>query len=138
MNRNRHVKKASLMAEINITPFTDVVLVLLIIFMVTTPLILQSGIKVQLPKASSAEAESAKNVVITIDPAGGIYIEKRRLDISQLRAELEARLTNRPDSAVIIRGDKEVKYDAVIQVIDTAKLAGVKKFALSVEIKKST
>jgi len=126
------------MSEINITPFTDVVLVLLVIFMITTPLILQSGIKVQLPKASSAEAESARNVIVTIAPSGDIYIDKRRLSLAEFRSELEARLTNRPDSAVIIRGDKEVKYDAVIQVIDAAKQAGVKKFALSVEIKKST
>jgi biopolymer transport protein ExbD len=125
------------MAEINITPFTDVVLVLLIIFMVTTPLILQSGIKVNLPKASSAEAQSDKNIIVTIDASGGIYIDgKRRLGMNEFKEQLTARLTNKPDAAVIVKGDKEVKYDTIIQVIDTAKESGAKKFALSVELKK--
>lgn len=130
------MNKASLMAEINITPFTDVVLVLLIIFMVTTPLILQSGIKVTLPKASAAEAESDRNVVVTINAQGDVYIENRRYDVREIRDGLAATLMNKPDAAVIIKGDKEVRYDSVIQVIDAAKQSGAKKFALSVEIKR--
>lgn len=139
MLRKRHIQKASLMAEINITPFTDVVLVLLIIFMVTTPLILQSGIKVNLPKASAAEAQSDKNIVVTIDAGGGIFIDgKRRLSIGEFREQLTARLTNKPDAAVIVKGDKDVRYDSVIQVIDAAKQSGARKFALSVELKKES
>jgi len=125
-----------LMAEINITPFTDVVLVLLVIFMITTPIILQSGIKVNLPKASAAEAESSKNLIVTIDPAGNIFIEKRKVQIEDLKEELTAVLASRPDAAVIIKGDKEVKYDTVIQVLDAAKQSGAMKFALGVEVKK--
>lgn len=124
------------MAEINITPFTDVVLVLLVIFMITTPIILQSGIKVQLPRASSAEAESSKNVVISIDTAGNIFVEKRKIPLDGLKEELTAVLGSKPDSAIIIKGDKEVKYDTVIQVLDTAKQCGAKKFALGVEVKR--
>lgn len=134
--KNPRFKRAQLMAEINITPFTDVVLVLLVIFMITTPIILQSGIKVNLPKASSAEAESSKNLIITIDPSGGIYIEKRRVQLDDLKEELTAVLSSRPDAAVIIKGDKEVKYDTVIQVLDAAKSCGAKKFALGVEVKR--
>ncbi|MFH1369017.1 MAG: biopolymer transporter ExbD [Elusimicrobiota bacterium] len=135
MNIRKH-KRAQLMAEINITPFTDVVLVLLVIFMVTTPIILQSGIKVTLPKASSAEAESDKNLVITIDSAGNIFVEEHKVPLEDLEKELTAVLGNKPGAAVIIKGDKEVKYDTVIQVLDTAKLCGARKFALGVEVKK--
>jgi biopolymer transport protein ExbD len=134
--RNSKFKRAELMAEINITPFTDVVLVLLVIFMITTPIILQSGIKVNLPKASAAESESSKNLIVTIDPAGNIYIEKRKVLIEDLKEELTAVLASRPDAAVIIKGDKEVKYDTVIQVLDAAKQSGATKFALGVEVKK--
>ena len=124
------------MAEINITPFTDVVLVLLIIFMITTPIIMQSGIKVNLPKASNAESVSDKNLVVLIDSKGDVYVEKRKLDIDNLQNEIAALLSIRPGAAVIIKGDKEVKYDTVIQVLDAAKLSGAKKFALGVEVKK--
>jgi len=134
--RNSKFKRAELMAEINITPFTDVVLVLLVIFMITTPIILQSGIKVNLPKASAAESESSKNLIVTIDPSGNIYIEKRKVQIDDLKEELTAVLASRPDAAVIIKGDKEVKYDTVIQVLDAAKQSGATKFALGVEVKK--
>jgi biopolymer transport protein ExbD len=134
--KNSKFKRAQLMAEINITPFTDVVLVLLVIFMITTPIILQSGIKVNLPKASGAEAESSKNLIVTIDPAGNVFIEKRKVQIEDLKEELTAVLASRPDAAVIIKGDKEVKYDTVIQVLDAAKQSGAKRFALGVEVKK--
>lgn len=136
MRINRRNGKDKLMAEINITPFTDVVLVLLIIFMVTTPLIVQSTIKVRLPKAASADTESDKNIVITIDSNGAVLLDKKNMDLKELKSEISMRLLNKPDSPVIIKGDKEVKYDSVIQVIDAAKQAGAKKFALSVELKK--
>ena len=63
-------KRMKLMAEINITPFADVVLVLLVIFMVTTPLIIQSGIKVKLPKTTTADTEEGRNAMLTIDREG--------------------------------------------------------------------
>jgi biopolymer transport protein ExbD len=89
-----------------------------------------------LPKASAAEAESDRNVVVTINAQGDVYIENRRYDAREIRDGLAATLMNKPDAAVIIKGDKEVRYDTVIQVIDAAKQSGAKKFALSVEIKR--
>ena len=136
MIRNRHHQRTQLMADINITPFTDVVLVLLVIFMVTTPIILQQGIKIKLPKASAAETESDRSIVITINSSGLIFIDKMTYSLQSLKEELAARIASRADSPVIIKGDKEVKYDTVIQVLDIAKASGAKKFALAVDLKK--
>jgi biopolymer transport protein ExbD len=133
MRRRNHAK---LMAEINITPFTDVVLVLLIIFMITTPLILQSGIKVKLPKTTKVEVESGKSIIITITADGEIFVENSKIDINNLESEISARIMNNPDSVIVINGDKDVKYDYVIKVLDTAKQSGAKKFALGTELKK--
>jgi biopolymer transport protein ExbD len=136
MMRKRHHQRTQLMADINITPFTDVVLVLLVIFMVTTPIILQQGIKIKLPKATAAETESDRSIVITINSSGLIFIDKTPYDLASLKEELMARITSKADSPVIIKGDKEVKYDTVIRVLDIAKASGAKKFALAVDLKK--
>lgn len=123
-----------MMAEINITPFTDVVLVLLIIFMIATPVILQPGIKVDLPKAKAAEANTDKNITITIGQNGEIYLEDQRVEFAKLRYEIAQRLKDKPAMAVIVKGDKEVRYETVVKVIDAAKQSGAKKFALGVEL----
>ncbi|MHB9154475.1 MAG: ExbD/TolR family protein, partial [Endomicrobiales bacterium] len=120
--------------EINITPFTDVVLVLLIIFMVTTPLLLQPGIKVQLPRAKAAETDTDKTMNVLVDARGDIYLDKKKVALEELKREISLKLMHRPELAVVVKGDKDVRYDMVIQVIDAAKQAGVKKFALAVEL----
>jgi biopolymer transport protein TolR len=124
------------MAEINITPFTDVVLVLLIIFMVTTPLILQSGIKVKLPQVQIAEVEENRNISITIDANGVAYVEGKAYALDALEKELVARVTNRPDSLIVLNADRDVKYDFVVRVLDIARQSGATKYALSTEIKR--
>ena len=130
-------QRTKLMAEINITPFTDVVLVLLIIFMVTTPLIMQSGIKVKLPQTSKVEVESDKNVMIMVNQFGEIFLHNRKYELEGLRNELLARFRVRPDLVVIIDGDKDVRYDHIIRVIDVAQESGAKRFALGTELKKA-
>jgi len=123
------------MAEINITPFTDVVLVLLIIFMIATPFIYQSSVKVQLPRASKSE-ESSRDVMININAQGEVFLEDTKLDLETLKHRLTARVKNKPDTSVIINGDKNVRYDAVIQVMDVLTQSGVKNPGLGIELKK--
>jgi biopolymer transport protein ExbD len=125
-----------LIAGINITPFTDVVLVLLIIFMIATPLLIRSEIKVNLPRTTSAEAASQKNLVITIDTTGGVYVDGIRVAITDLKASLTSTLAKRPDAPVIIMGDREVRYDLVVRVLEIARSCGVSRLSLAVEIKK--
>ena len=126
------------MAEINITPFTDVVLVLLIIFMITTPLFVQSAIKVKLPSASSSETESGKNLMILIGSDGHVTLNSKGISLDELKSELEARTTHNPDAVVVVNADKQVRYEHVIQVLDITKQSGVKRLALGVELLKDT
>ncbi len=131
------IKREKLMAEINITPCTDVVLVLLIIFMITTPMLIQPGIKVKLPEASRAESDTEKNITILISRDGKILVDNSIVSSENLVARMAAKLSANSDIPVVIKGDKEVKYELVIEVIDAAKQAGAKRFALSVELKKN-
>ncbi|OGP82415.1 MAG: hypothetical protein A2Z08_02415 [Deltaproteobacteria bacterium RBG_16_54_11] len=131
----RRTKTPQLMAEINITPFTDVVLVLLIIFMIATPFIYQSSMKVQLPQATKS-AETSRDVIITIDAEGEVFLEDARIDLDALKDKLKAMVQNSPDVSVIINGDKNVRYDSVIQVMDVLTQAGVENPGLGVELKR--
>jgi biopolymer transport protein TolR len=131
----RNVKRPRLMAEINITPFTDVVLVLLIIFMIATPFIYQSSLKVQLPQASKSE-EASRDLIITINAQGDVFLEDKKLDLVTLKYRLTAMVKSKPDTTVIINGDKNAKYDSVMQVMDVLTRSGVKNPGLGIELKK--
>jgi len=131
----KKMKKTKLMAEINITPFTDVVLVLLIIFMIATPFIYQSSMKVQLPKVSKSE-EAHRDIIITINAHGEVFLEDVKLDLDRLKYKLSAMVRSKPDASVIINGDKNVKYDSVMQVMDVLTQSGVKNPGLGIELKK--
>jgi biopolymer transport protein TolR len=133
MKRER--KRSKLIAEINITPFTDVVLVLLIIFMIATPFIYQSSMKVQLPQASKSE-EVSRDIIININARGEVFLEDKKLDLDTLKYRLRAMVKSKPDTSVIINGDKNVKYDSVIQVMDVLTRSGVKNPGLGIELKK--
>jgi len=131
----REMKRSKLIAEINITPFTDVVLVLLIIFMIATPFIYQSSMKVQLPQASKSE-EISRDIIININAQGEVFLEDKKLDLDTLKYRLMAMVRSKPDTSVIINGDKNVKYDSVIQVMDVLTQSGVKNPGLGIELKK--
>jgi len=115
------------MAEINIAPFTDVILVLLVIFMIATPLIFQSSMKVHLPEAQTAEG-SPQTVIITINEEGEASLENAqynlRYDFGVLKSRLKSLLKNTANPSVIINGDKNVKYDFVVKVIDLVSQLG--------------
>jgi biopolymer transport protein TolR len=129
------MRKSKLMVEINITPFTDVVLVLLIIFMIATPFIYQSSLKVELPQASKSE-ETSRDVIITINAQGDVFLEDKKLDLESLKYRLTAMVKSKPDTSVIVNGDKNVRYDSVIQVMDILTQSGVKNPGLGIELKK--
>ena len=123
------------MAEINITPFTDVVLVLLIIFMIATPFIYQSSMNVQLPQASKTE-ETTRDIIVTINSRGEVFLDNARMDLNALKTRLSSAVRSKPNTSVIINGDKNVRYDSVIQVMDVLTQAGVKNPGLGIELKK--
>jgi len=130
----RRPRKQRLVADINITPFTDVILVLLIIFMVTTPLISQSIIKVDLPKARNGRAEGGTRkdkVDITITSEGLIYLDGKPVVIKELRDALSAFFLNNPDLLVVMRADKSAEFREVVGVIDLITELGITRFNIA-------
>jgi biopolymer transport protein ExbD len=125
--------RSGLIAGINITPLTDVALNLLLIFMIATPLIIQSGMKVNLPKAVAAEATPPRSITIAVDSTGAAYLEGRSLSPQELGPRLSEILSVAPDSSVIVLGDAAVRYEAVVRVLDIARGAGASKISIGVE-----
>ena len=128
-------KNAKLMTEINITPFTDVVLVLLIIFMIATPLIYQGNLKVTLPESQSSKAdEKPQKLTVQIDAQGTAFIDNESFnlngDLSGLKKKIQALSAGNKDTSVLINADRNSKYDYVIRVIDSSKAMGVNKIIL--------
>jgi biopolymer transport protein ExbD len=133
--------KRQLMTDINITPFTDVVLVLLIIFMVATPLIYQGKVKVQLPDSKAARSEEKpQKMAVTIDPEGAVFIDGRKYDPATesdaLRARMDVAAKSNPDTPIVINADRDCRYSAVMNVIDLAKGEGLKKIVLGTQVKR--
>jgi biopolymer transport protein ExbD len=126
-------RRQKVVAEINITPFTDVVLVLLIIFMITTPMLMQPGIKVNLPKTETTDVEDTKNIEVMISKDGYVYMEGKQIHESNIEEVIRHLVASSPNKPIVIKGDKDVKYDAVMQFMDKAKKAGAVKFALAVD-----
>jgi biopolymer transport protein ExbD len=124
-------------SEINITPLTDVILVLLIIFMITAPLIFQSGIKVKLPGAVTTDVSPEKNVKIDITADGKIYLMNQEMKIEQLVIPLKALMSVSPNRIVIINADKDVAHGVVVSVLDAARQSGAEKLFESTEPKKN-
>jgi len=118
------------MSDINIANLVDVVLVLLIIFMISAPL-LQSGIEVDLPKTRAAAiSEEAEGVVVTIDKKGGIYINDVWSRLENFERDLEEELTAKGTSSVYLRGDSAVAYGVAIEVIARLKEMGIDAIGL--------
>ena len=123
------------LAEINITPFVDVVLVLLIIFMITAPL-LREGLAIDVPKAEAGKmTQNEKDVILSIDKGNRIYIGKTKKPISlqELNAKLHAIYRNKSEKNLLIQGDRSLRYDQVIDVMVIAKKAGVERIGLITE-----
>ncbi len=128
-------RKQKLVTEINITPFTDVILVLLIIFMVTTPLIFQSNIKVNLPQASSGKSpESARQsqVGITITNEGLIYLDESLVTRKEFKEKINAIYSSNPDLSVVLRSDRLVRFKDIVDVLDPITEMGITKLSIAV------
>ena len=129
-------RKSRIMTDINITPFTDVVLVLLIVFMVATPALYESNLKVELPQGTTPADDTSRDVVVTIDAEGDIYLDTRRVSLEELGKEMFEVTASGEETRVIVNGDRNVKYDAVIDVMDALARAGVKSPGLGIELKR--
>jgi biopolymer transport protein TolR len=121
------------LAEINVTPLVDVMLVLLIIFMVTAPL-MTSGVSVDLPKTSSQPLNTdSEPVTVSINAEGGIFLQEQPVDLPDLVAKLQAIAQNNPERRIFVRGDKANTYGRIMEVMGTITEGGFTKVALLAE-----
>jgi len=120
------------LSDINITNLVDVILVLLIIFMITSPL-MQMGVQVNLPKASTNVIDTKANLTVTVRKDATLYVDDQVVPLTALSAELTKALKN-GKKGVLIRADKEVSYGAVIKVLDVARKAGIQDVGLVTEL----
>lgn len=122
------------MSEINVTPMVDVMLVLLIIFMVTAPL-LTVGVPVDLPKTKASLIPGKDEpLVITIDGMGRVFLQETEIELEKLVPRLRAITANKRDTRIFVRGDRSVFYGQVMEVMGTVNAAGFAKVALIVEL----
>jgi biopolymer transport protein TolR len=129
-SHHKRGKKRARMSEINVTPMVDVMLVLLIIFMVTAPMI-TAGINVDLPETNAAASRSdAKPLEITVDREGKIYIAQTRVARKDLGNKLVEIHKDNPDRLIYLRGDKKVNYGRFAEVMGEVSAAGFKKITL--------
>ena len=129
-------ERGQVTSEINVTPMADVMLVLLIIFMVVTPM-LQKGISVELANTSNPldmkEADREDAVLVAVTRDGLFYLGQDRVVIEDLASKVNDLLTGRIDKTVFVRSDRRAKYGAVVQVVDSIRNAGVDKVGLLTE-----
>lgn len=131
--RRRRESESRPMADINVTPLVDVVLVLLIIFMVTAPL-LQMGIDVNLPRVKAKSIDVAEEkMVLTITPAKEIFINKNKIPIGDLRTKLQNIFSNRIDKEIFMRADKTIPYGFVVEVMSEVRKAGIDRLGMITE-----
>jgi biopolymer transport protein TolR len=134
----RRERSQRLVAEINITPLTDVILVLLLIFMVATPFIFQSSVKISLPQAKSMD-QPPLEVTVSINANGDAFLDNKqyslRFDLDILKFKLSSMLKSKKGSTLLVRGDKNVQYDFVMRVVDMATQIGVDHVVLLTELK---
>jgi biopolymer transport protein ExbD len=122
--------EAPIVAEINVTPLTDIFLVLLIIFMVTSTAMLQQGTKVNLPRAGAGGAE-ASGIIVTATADRRIELNGKPVPMDGLRGALEAALQTAPEHNVILQGDKSVVLEQAVQIMTIAKEAGAEKISIA-------
>jgi biopolymer transport protein TolR len=133
INDGRNNKR--FMSDINVTPFVDVMLVLLIIFMVTAPMMTQ-GVDVNLPQTTAKEIKTDQEeepLILTVNKDKEISIQKAEIRLDDLETKLGAILKYRKDKQVLLRADKDVPYGFVVKVMAGAKRAGVEKLGMITE-----
>lgn len=123
--------------KLDATPMTDMVFQVLIFFMLTSPIFMQAGIKIRLPKAVAVEGELGDKIILNINKEGELTLDEKETNLENLEQELRILFSTREEKVLILRADKEVEHGLVVEALDKAKLAGAEKLAIATEIKKS-
>jgi len=122
-------RRRRFLAEINVIPLVDVVLVLLVIFMVTAPM-LYRGLDIRLPTSASNTIRPEERIILTIERDQKLYLDKDPVNVPQLERRLRAMKERNADVSVYLRADREVPYGTVIQVMDGVKRSGIEKLGM--------
>jgi biopolymer transport protein TolR len=120
------------LSDINVTPFVDVLLVLLVIFMLTAP-VLQSGIELDVPKTRTVREISQERLVVSIDRGQRLYLGNQAINIHELGQQLKDRLARTQQQSVFLRADQSVPYGTVATVVDTLRQAGIEQISMVTE-----
>jgi biopolymer transport protein ExbD len=126
-------RRRGIIAEINVTPLVDIMLVLLIIFMLTAHLIAKQAIEVELPRASNATTLKPTTLAITLTKDGTLYLDEKPVTADALRAAVAAAVAKDPKTQAVITGDKAVSHGRVVWVLDVVKSLGVTSFAIQID-----
>jgi biopolymer transport protein ExbD len=120
-------------ADINVVPLVDIILVVLIIFMVTAPMIMKPSLNVNLPKAASGEKSTQTLLNFTISVNGSVSLNGSAVDEGTIQTKAKEAATQNPDIQAVIAADKDVPHGTVVHILDLIKLSGVKRFAISID-----
>ncbi|HPG39014.1 MAG TPA: biopolymer transporter ExbD [bacterium] len=112
---------------------TDIVLLLLIFFLLTSSFVVQPGIKVKLPKAASGQQDDASKIYITVTRDEQIFVNQNRISRAELATLVRQLLNENPERLVVIKADKDLSLEKAIQIVDTARLAGAQRFMIATE-----
>lgn len=122
---NKMIQAQEEKEEIDMTPMLDVVFILLIFFIVTASFVKEAGIDVNRPEAATAVKKERANILVAISDQGDIWINKRKVDIRSVQANIERLKAENPQGTVVIQADKKATTDTLIKVMDSARAAGV-------------
>lgn len=123
------------LSEINVVPLVDVILVVLIIFMVTAPMIMKSSIAVNLPKSGSGDATKPSKLTIAILTSGQLQLDGKNVTESEISEVAKQEFAKNAEVQAIITADKDIAHGKVVSILDIVKASGVKKFAISIDKK---
>ncbi|HAV22456.1 MAG: hypothetical protein A2X67_00535 [Ignavibacteria bacterium GWA2_55_11] len=125
--------KQEYLAAFSYASLTDVVLQLLIFFLLSSAFVIQSGVKVQLPKALLREQETRSQIIVSVDGEGNVYLNSRPLTMDQLLTQVRDLLRKEPDQVVIIQADRNVTLQKAVEAMDAVKSAGGTRFLIATE-----
>jgi biopolymer transport protein ExbD len=131
--RRKH-RKTGAGAEIDITPMLDIVFIMLIFFIVTASFVKEAGIDVSRPEAATAERQERGNILIAIRENGEIYMDRQRVDIRAVRANVERMRAENPEGSVVIIADAGSRNGLFVEVMDQARLAGAREISIAAEV----
>ncbi|EJG1184682.1 TPA: biopolymer transporter ExbD [Vibrio parahaemolyticus] len=129
--KRRYSTDSSDETAIDMTPMLDIVFIMLIFFIVTTSFVKEAGLEVNRPTASSAQTVKKGNIMVAIGAAGDVWVDKRRIEVDAVRANIERLRAESPDGAVVIQADTEANAGVVVKVMDQIKMAGVESISIA-------